>query len=248
MRIVVISPESGGPARGPRDGGPSSRPGWSATTCASPPGRSPELEAWLARPAGGLAAAPRPPRAPLRSPRGSGSAAATTATDGAPPPRAGADSRSCHDLPSLRGHLRAVRPVLFGPVFPSLTKPGYGPAAGFPMGRAQGHPHGRGTAPGSGRARPGDRRSHAGAARALPRARLRRRRGPRRRLERAPTRCGAFADIRDAAASWGARAMPLDPRGRFPGDVPHPGRDRDRARRAGRRGCAPPGRAGSSSG
>jgi thiamine-phosphate pyrophosphorylase len=41
-------------------------------------------------------------------------------------------SRSCHDLPSLRGHLPAYRAILFGPVFPSLSKAGYGPPSGFP--------------------------------------------------------------------------------------------------------------------
>jgi len=47
----------------------------------------------------------------------------------APP---GALSRSCHDLASLRRHLGGYGSILFGPVFHSLTKPGYGPAADFP--------------------------------------------------------------------------------------------------------------------
>jgi len=47
------------------------------------------------------------------------------------PARAGF-SRSCHDLASLRRHLPAYRAILFGPVFPSISKPGYGPAPGFP--------------------------------------------------------------------------------------------------------------------
>lgn len=47
------------------------------------------------------------------------------------PSRAGF-SRSCHDLASLRRHLPAYRAILFGPVFPSISKPGYGPAARFP--------------------------------------------------------------------------------------------------------------------
>ncbi|HXN35559.1 MAG TPA: thiamine phosphate synthase [Opitutaceae bacterium] len=46
--------------------------------------------------------------------------------------RAEGESRSCHDLPRLRRYLRSFGQVLFGPVFPSLTKPGYGPAADFP--------------------------------------------------------------------------------------------------------------------
>jgi len=46
--------------------------------------------------------------------------------------RAEGASRSCHDLTSLRRHMRAFEQVLFGPVFQSLTKPGYGPSANFP--------------------------------------------------------------------------------------------------------------------
>jgi thiamine-phosphate pyrophosphorylase len=41
-------------------------------------------------------------------------------------------SRSCHDLGSLRRHLAGYPALLFGPVFPSLTKPGYGPSPDFP--------------------------------------------------------------------------------------------------------------------
>lgn len=36
-------------------------------------------------------------------------------------------SRSCHDLPGLRTALGAYDAVFFSPVFPSLSKPGYGP-------------------------------------------------------------------------------------------------------------------------
>jgi thiamine-phosphate pyrophosphorylase len=43
-----------------------------------------------------------------------------------------AHSRSCHDLPTLRRRLGSHAALLFGPVFPSLSKPGYGPAADFP--------------------------------------------------------------------------------------------------------------------
>jgi len=52
--------------------------------------------------------------------------------DGEPPTAQGAVSRSCHDLASLRQHLPEYRSLLFGPVFPSLSKPGYGPAPDFP--------------------------------------------------------------------------------------------------------------------
>jgi thiamine-phosphate pyrophosphorylase len=52
--------------------------------------------------------------------------------DGSAPARpladAGTVSRSCHDLPGLHGALGFYDAVLFGPVFPSLSKPGYGPA------------------------------------------------------------------------------------------------------------------------
>ncbi len=46
--------------------------------------------------------------------------------------RASGASRSCHDLASLRRYLKAFEQVLFGPVFPSITKPGYAPAPDFP--------------------------------------------------------------------------------------------------------------------
>jgi len=36
-------------------------------------------------------------------------------------------SRSCHDLASVRRSLGRYDAVFFGPVFPSLSKPGYGP-------------------------------------------------------------------------------------------------------------------------
>jgi thiamine-phosphate pyrophosphorylase len=41
-------------------------------------------------------------------------------------------SRSCHDLATLRGALGCHDSVFFGPVFPSLSKSGYGPCDGFP--------------------------------------------------------------------------------------------------------------------
>ena len=48
-------------------------------------------------------------------------------------PRAeGVISRSCHDLEGLRRHLSVYPQVVFGPVFPSITKPGYGPDPSFP--------------------------------------------------------------------------------------------------------------------
>jgi thiamine-phosphate pyrophosphorylase len=46
--------------------------------------------------------------------------------------RAEGTSRTCHELASLRRYMRAFGQVVFGPVFPSLTKQAYGPAADFP--------------------------------------------------------------------------------------------------------------------
>jgi thiamine-phosphate pyrophosphorylase len=46
-------------------------------------------------------------------------------------------SRACHDLPSLWQHLPVYEQILFGPVFPSLTKEGYGPEADFPWAELQ---------------------------------------------------------------------------------------------------------------
>jgi len=45
-------------------------------------------------------------------------------------PRAGcASSRSCHDVGSVKAALGHHDAVFFGPVFSSLSKPGYGPAS-----------------------------------------------------------------------------------------------------------------------
>lgn len=54
--------------------------------------------------------------------------------DGGAPARpdraAGVATRSCHDLADLRGALGHYDAVLFGPVFPSLSKPGHGGGRG----------------------------------------------------------------------------------------------------------------------
>jgi thiamine-phosphate pyrophosphorylase len=42
--------------------------------------------------------------------------------------RSCATSRSCHDVASVKAALGHFDSVFFGPVFPSLSKPGYGPA------------------------------------------------------------------------------------------------------------------------
>lgn len=44
-----------------------------------------------------------------------------------PPAGPGLTSRSCHDLATLRAALGSYDAVFFGPVFPSLSKPGHGP-------------------------------------------------------------------------------------------------------------------------
>ncbi|HEY5079920.1 MAG TPA: thiamine phosphate synthase [Opitutaceae bacterium] len=58
--------------------------------------------------------------------------------------RAQGPSRSCHDLPSLRRYMKAFGQVLFGPVFPSITKAGYGPAPDFPWAELKSILEGRG--------------------------------------------------------------------------------------------------------
>jgi thiamine-phosphate pyrophosphorylase len=47
-------------------------------------------------------------------------------------------SRSCHDLATLRGALGQFDAVFFGPVFASISKPGYGPVPGNAVGEALG--------------------------------------------------------------------------------------------------------------
>jgi thiamine-phosphate pyrophosphorylase len=130
MQIVVISPESTDPREVPSMEGFFAaglmryhvrKPSWGA----------PELEAWLR----GLPEAWRP-RIILHQHHflvealGLGGRHERDRVPGESGPRA--KSRSCHDLASLRGCMRAFDQVLFGPVFPSLTKPGYGPPASFP--------------------------------------------------------------------------------------------------------------------
>ena len=129
MRIVVISPESADPREaaameGLFVGGLEfyhvRKPAWSAA----------DLEAWLGR----LPRAWRPRiilhgHPALAGNLGLGGWHEGDRGDGA---ATAGFSRSCHDLPSLRRHLAAHRAILFGPVFPSITKPGYGPRTGFP--------------------------------------------------------------------------------------------------------------------
>jgi thiamine-phosphate pyrophosphorylase len=129
MQIVVISPESADPREaGAMDGLFAAglehyhvrKPAWTGA----------ELESWLRRlPQGwrkGLILHGHPE---IAANLGLGGHHDRDRADN--PARAGY-SRSCHDLASLERHLPAYRALLFGPVFPSISKPGYGPAPGFP--------------------------------------------------------------------------------------------------------------------
>jgi thiamine-phosphate pyrophosphorylase len=129
MRIVVISPESEDPRELPAMDGffmagleryHVRKPSWSRDA----------LEAWL----GKLPAAWRPrlilhQHHALSAKLGIGG---THDRDREEVPTPGAVSRSCHAVESLRRSLPHYESVLFGPVFASLTKQGYGPAADFP--------------------------------------------------------------------------------------------------------------------
>jgi thiamine-phosphate pyrophosphorylase len=128
MRIIVISPESADAREVPAMQGLFAagleryhvrKPSWSET----------ELEAWLS----GLPQAWRP-RIMLHQHPGLvarlGLGGAHERDSG--PPQGSGTSRSCHDVATLRTLLGAYGSVIFGPVFASLTKKGYSPAADFP--------------------------------------------------------------------------------------------------------------------
>jgi thiamine-phosphate pyrophosphorylase len=59
--------------------------------------------------------------------------------------RAAGPSRSCHDLVSLRRYLKAFEQVIFGPVFPSISKEGYAPVGDFPWKELESLLKGRGS-------------------------------------------------------------------------------------------------------
>jgi thiamine-phosphate pyrophosphorylase len=131
MRIVVISPESRDPREVPAMGRFFAA-GLERYHVRKPSWTPQDLEAWLTA----LPEAWRPRivlhgHQPLVERLGLGG---RHDRDGEPVdasmPRAA--SRSCHDLPSLRRLLGEDGSILFGPVFPSISKPGYGPAANFP--------------------------------------------------------------------------------------------------------------------
>jgi thiamine-phosphate pyrophosphorylase len=136
MRIVVISPEPKDPREVSSMGGFFAA-GLERYHVRKPSWGAPELEAWLRA----LPEAWRPhlvlhQHHSLAAKLGLGG---LHERDEArePAPRARALSRSCHSLASLERHLGRYDSILFGPVFESLTKPGYGPAADFPWGRLE---------------------------------------------------------------------------------------------------------------
>jgi thiamine-phosphate pyrophosphorylase len=129
MKIVVISPESADSREVPAMEGFFAagleryhvrKPTWSREA----------LEAWLLH----LPAAWRPRlilhhHHPLAAALGLGGTHDRAGEWGPGPLGA---SRSCHEIDTLRLLLRLYRSLLFGPVFASLSKSGYGPAADFP--------------------------------------------------------------------------------------------------------------------
>jgi thiamine-phosphate pyrophosphorylase len=129
MRIVVISPESEDPREAAAMGGMFAagldhyhirKPAWGGA----------QIEAWLGRlPAPWLRKLILHGHPEIAARLGLGGHHDQDRTGN--PSQAGF-SRSCHDLASLRRHLPAYRAILFGPVFPSISKPGYGPPVDFP--------------------------------------------------------------------------------------------------------------------
>lgn len=149
MHITVISPED----RDPRElaaMGQFFAAGLERYHVRKPAWPAPELEAWLR----GMPESWRP-RIVLHEHHGlvgrlglGGRHDKDGGGDEGPAPAA--VSRSCHDLASLRRHLPAYPTILFGPVFPSLSKPGYGPPRGFPWYELWALLRQRGRAPGPG--------------------------------------------------------------------------------------------------
>jgi thiamine-phosphate pyrophosphorylase len=129
MRIAVISPEGADPREVSAIGG-MIEAGLERYHVRKPSWTEHELEAWLL----GLPPSWRPSlilhqHRELVAELGLGGWHDRDRDGGGTP---GALSRSCHDVASLRLHMPAYGQILFGPVFPSLTKPDYGPAADFP--------------------------------------------------------------------------------------------------------------------
>jgi thiamine-phosphate pyrophosphorylase len=127
MQIVVISPESADPREVPAMEGLFAA-GLERYHVRKPSWTEPELEAWLR----GLPVAWRARIVLHQHPGLAGVLGLGGRHEKGDSQRAEGTSRSCHDLASLRRYLRSFGQVMFGPIFPSLTKAGYGPAADFP--------------------------------------------------------------------------------------------------------------------
>jgi thiamine-phosphate pyrophosphorylase len=129
MKIIVISPEGADPREvGAMEGFFAEgldryhvrKPAWTAA----------EVEAWLRA----LPVTWRPRlvlhgHAALAAQLG---LAGTHVRDGAEEFLGSPLGRSCHDLPTLRRRLGSYATLIFGPVFASISKAGYGPEADFP--------------------------------------------------------------------------------------------------------------------
>lgn len=129
MQIVVISPESSDPREVPAMEGLFFA-GLGRYHVRKPMWTEPELEAWLRR----LPESWRP-RIFLHQHHvlvGRLSLGGRHGKDSGEGPAGPAESRSCHGLAALRRHIGRYDSLIFGPVFPSLSKPGYGPAGDFP--------------------------------------------------------------------------------------------------------------------
>jgi thiamine-phosphate pyrophosphorylase len=129
MRIVVISPEAEDPRELPAMEGLFAA-GLGRYHVRKPAWTRGALEAWL----GGLPAAWRPrivlhQHHALANRLGLGG---VHERDLGEKSAVRAFSRSCHAIESLRASLPRYESLFFGPVFASLTKEGYGPAADFP--------------------------------------------------------------------------------------------------------------------
>jgi thiamine-phosphate pyrophosphorylase len=127
MRIVVISPESADPREVPAMEGFFAA-GLERYHVRKPSWTEPELEGWLR-------SLPVAWRARIVVHQHHALAAVLGLAgrhEKGDSQRAEGASRSCHELASLRRYLTSFGQVMFGPVFASLTKAGYGPAPDFP--------------------------------------------------------------------------------------------------------------------
>jgi thiamine-phosphate pyrophosphorylase len=127
MKIVVISPEASDTREVPAMEGFFSA-GLDRYHVRKPSWTAPELEAWIR----GLPVHWRTKLVlhqhhPLVAVLGLGGCHEKGSSQ-----RAQGMSRSCHDLAALPRYLGTFQQVMFGPIFPSITKAGYGPAADFP--------------------------------------------------------------------------------------------------------------------